>query len=68
VATRLRKDRPRSERWEEEPTPEQREQTKIAEVKARVTEELDGLLEEIDSVLEKNADEFVAQYVQKGGE
>ena len=30
--------------------------------------ELDGLLDEIDSVLEENAEEFVRNYVQKGGE
>ncbi|HEX9467594.1 MAG TPA: ubiquitin-like protein Pup, partial [Acidimicrobiia bacterium] len=31
-------------------------------------EELDDLLDEIDSVLESNAEEFVKSYVQKGGE
>ena len=31
-------------------------------------EELDDLLDEIDSVLEANAEEFVRSYVQKGGE
>ena len=30
--------------------------------------ELDELLDEIDSVLEENAEEFVKNYVQKGGE
>tara|TARA_B100001109_G_scaffold235895_1_gene215938 strand:+ start:435 stop:656 length:222 start_codon:yes stop_codon:yes gene_type:complete len=30
--------------------------------------ELDGLLDEIDSVLETNAEEFVKSYVQKGGQ
>ena len=30
--------------------------------------ELDDLLDEIDSVLEANAEEFVRSYVQKGGE
>jgi prokaryotic ubiquitin-like protein Pup len=30
--------------------------------------ELDGLLDEIDEVLEENAEEFVKSYVQKGGE
>ncbi len=32
------------------------------------TEKIDELLEEIDSVLEENAEEFVKNYVQKGGE
>jgi ubiquitin-like protein Pup len=30
--------------------------------------ELDDLLDEIDGVLETNAEEFVKNYVQKGGE
>lgn len=30
--------------------------------------ELDNLLDEIDEVLEENAEEFTANYVQKGGE
>lgn len=30
--------------------------------------EMDDILDEIDSVLEKNAEEFVNAYVQKGGE
>jgi ubiquitin-like protein Pup len=30
--------------------------------------ELDDLLDEIDEVLEDNAEEFVRNYVQKGGE
>lgn len=32
------------------------------------THHLDDLLDEIDSVLEENAEEFVRNYVQKGGE
>jgi len=30
--------------------------------------DLDDLLDEIDEVLEENAEEFVCNYVQKGGE
>lgn len=30
--------------------------------------DLDALLDEIDAVLEENAEEFVKNYVQKGGE
>jgi prokaryotic ubiquitin-like protein Pup len=32
------------------------------------TEAIDDLLDEIDSVLEENSEEFVKNYVQKGGE
>jgi prokaryotic ubiquitin-like protein Pup len=35
---------------------------------AELKEEMDDILDEIDSVLEENAEEFVKQYVQKGGE
>ena len=38
--------------------------TKAAELK----EEMDDILDEIDSVLEENAEEFVKSYVQRGGE
>ena len=34
----------------------------------RLKGELDDLLDEIDEVLESNAEEFVKSYVQKGGE
>ncbi len=34
----------------------------------RLKAELDDLLDEIDEVLEDNAEEFVRNYVQKGGE
>lgn len=29
---------------------------------------VDDILDEIDSVLEENAEEFVSQYIQKGGQ
>jgi ubiquitin-like protein Pup len=34
----------------------------------KIKAELDDLLDEIDDVLETNAEEFVKSYVQKGGE
>lgn len=40
-----------------------------AHVKPAVQDQgLDGLLDEIDSVLESNAEEFVKGFVQKGGQ
>lgn len=39
-------------------------QTEAEKLKA----EADALLDEIDSVLEVNAEEFVAAYIQKGGQ
>lgn len=35
---------------------------------AQLKSELDDLLDDIDQVLEENAEEFVKNYVQKGGE
>lgn len=34
----------------------------------KIRQDVDNLLEEIDEVLEENAEEFVKNYVQKGGE
>ena len=34
----------------------------------KIKEELDDLLDEIDEVLETNAEDFVKSYIQKGGE
>ncbi len=40
-----------------------------AQVKGkRLKEDMDRLLDEIDSVLEENAEEFIKNYVQKGGQ
>jgi prokaryotic ubiquitin-like protein Pup len=35
---------------------------------SQLKDDLDDLLDEIDEVLETNAEEFVKNYVQKGGE
>ena len=35
---------------------------------SELARELDNILDEIDSVLESNAEEFVKSYVQKGGQ
>ena len=37
-------------------------------VKAADTSSADSLLDEIDDILETNAEEFVKSYVQKGGQ
>ena len=34
----------------------------------KVKEDIDELLDEIDTVLEDNAEEFIKSYVQKGGQ
>ncbi len=56
------------------PAPARSEETPVEEVPAankkgeELKAELDDLLDEIDEVLEENAEEFVRSYVQKGGE
>jgi ubiquitin-like protein Pup len=42
--------------------------TDVAERHKEMTEDVDSILDEIDEVLESNAEEFVRAYVQKGGE
>lgn len=40
----------------------------VAEKGEKLTRSLDEVLDEIDTVLEENAEEFVKSYVQRGGE
>ena len=39
-----------------------------AERKEKLDDDVDSILDEIDDVLEENAEDFVRAYVQKGGE
>jgi ubiquitin-like protein Pup len=61
---RERKQRPAPEKRVEEDV----EDLAPAKQGEKIKEELDDLLDEIDSVLEENAEDFVKSYVQKGGE
>jgi ubiquitin-like protein Pup len=66
MAEREQKRRPAQSR---EDTVEEVEETAASsEVGDRLKAEIDDLLDEIDEVLEDNAEEFVRNYVQKGGE
>lgn len=58
------------EHQERQVSPQQREEhsVDIAAATGIQTNELDALLDEIDGVLEVNAEEFVRSYVQKGGQ
>ena len=40
----------------------------IAKKGKKIKEDIDKLLDEIDDILEENAEEFVKSYVQRGGE
>jgi len=66
MAERTKKQRAAAAREKEQPsdTPVVADSEKTD----RLKEELDGLLDEIDDVLETNAEDFVKSYVQKGGQ
>ena len=42
--------------------------SEVQERVGKLTDDVDALLDEIDDVLETNAEEFVKGFVQKGGE
>ena len=60
----------RQSRRTEHPEAEASGDTEVtpAEHGEKLKEDIDELLDEIDSVLEENAEEFVRNYIQKGGE
>jgi prokaryotic ubiquitin-like protein Pup len=67
MATQDRKNvdsRREDEEYDDEPTPE----PAGAPAAQAETEGTDDLLDEIDGVLEQNAEEFVRGFVQKGGQ
>ena len=50
-------------------TEEAPEETEVKDLSnVALDEDVDDLLADIDDVLEENAEEFVRQYIQKGGE
>ncbi|MCL8025863.1 ubiquitin-like protein Pup [Nocardioides bruguierae] len=53
---------------EVEETEETVTETDAAERKEALDNEVDDLLDEIDDVLETNAEEFVKSFIQKGGQ
>jgi prokaryotic ubiquitin-like protein Pup len=57
-----------AERTTEEATTDVVETPATSERGEKIKAELDDLLDEIDEVLEDNAEEFVRNYVQKGGQ
>ncbi|CAB4858247.1 unannotated protein [freshwater metagenome] len=58
----------------QKPSPEKNTETTSVDLVANASKneqlkhDLDSLLDEIDEVLEDNAEEFVRNYIQKGGE
>ena len=53
---------------ETEEATEEVAETDVAERKEELDDDVDAILDEIDDVLETNAEEFVKSFIQKGGE
>jgi ubiquitin-like protein Pup len=60
MAEQTRKPRPKQDTDESQPDEQPKDEAR--------TQDVDDLLDEIDEVLEDNAEEFVRSYVQKGGQ
>ncbi len=59
---------PRRSTEAEELPPEVAPSEDVAERKGKLDDDVDAILDDIDGVLESNAEEFVRGFVQKGGE
>jgi prokaryotic ubiquitin-like protein Pup len=55
-------------RAEETDQPETGTSDEARERHEKLSDDVDAILDEIDEVLEENAEEFVRSYVQKGGQ
>ncbi|GAA3544182.1 ubiquitin-like protein Pup [Nocardioides daeguensis] len=53
---------------ETEETTEVAPESAVAERKEALDDDVDAILDEIDDVLETNAEDFVKSFIQKGGE
>jgi prokaryotic ubiquitin-like protein Pup len=57
-----------SRRTEETEETEPQTTGDVKERQEKLADDVDAILDEIDEVLEENAEEFVRSYVQKGGQ
>jgi prokaryotic ubiquitin-like protein Pup len=57
-----------SRRTEETEETEPQSAGDVKERQEKLADDVDAILDEIDEVLEENAEEFVRSYVQKGGQ
>ena len=69
MAMRIQMDRKTSHRrTEPDEAPVEVAKTDASGASQKLVTDMDEILEEIDSLIEQNAEEFVAAFVQKGGE
>ncbi|MEO5651965.1 MAG: ubiquitin-like protein Pup [Marmoricola sp.] len=60
---------PRKSHDEQEPTdPAPASAETVSERKEQLDDDIDAILEDIDDVLETNAEDFVKSFIQKGGQ
>ncbi len=52
----------------DETVDEQAPGSDVQERREKLNDDVDAILDEIDDVLEENAEEFVRSYIQKGGQ
>ena len=57
-----------AKRGSAQPKDDVKASAKTVEAGKKLKEDMDKVLDEIDGVLEENAEEFIKNYVQKGGE
>ncbi len=53
---------------ESDEAPEAAVESDVSERKGALDDDVDAILDEIDDVLESNAEDFVKSFIQKGGE
>jgi ubiquitin-like protein Pup len=61
-------ERKRSHRRDDEEVADRAGEARSAGAGSTLADDIDEILDEIDAVLEQNAEEFVSSYVQKGGQ
>jgi ubiquitin-like protein Pup len=59
---------PKKSSEEAAPQEEVAPETDVAERKEALDDDVDAILDEIDEVLESNAEDFVKSFIQKGGQ
>ena len=59
---------PKKSSEEAAPQEEVAPETDVAERKEALDDDIDAILDEIDEVLETNAEDFVKSFIQKGGQ
>jgi ubiquitin-like protein Pup len=60
--------KPRKSSEETAPQEEVAAETDVAERREALDDDIDAILDEIDEVLESNAEDFVKSFIQKGGQ